>query len=142
MSCLPHNPGVVLCIGNEPVHLNLRCSLLKEHGWYVLSSASGHQGLLRFQTEMAVQAVILDVEMGTDGAESALIAGQLKSMRPSVPVILLVTEGEALVDGALQCADVVVPRSEISKLLEVLNKVRSCSSIDSFDQLGPECTRR
>jgi hypothetical protein len=27
----------VCCIGNDPLSLNLRCTLLKEHGWNVFS---------------------------------------------------------------------------------------------------------
>jgi len=85
--------NAVLCIGNDPIHLNLRCSLLKEHGWNVLSAGSGHEGVIRFGQE-AVDAVVVDLD--DDGAEAALITGELKRLRPEVPVIILVTDAEGL----------------------------------------------
>jgi CheY-like chemotaxis protein len=99
----------VLCIGNDPIHLNLRCALLKEYGWNVLSSGSGHEGVIRFGQER-VDAVILD--LNDDGVESALIAGELKRLRPEVPVIMLVAEMNALAPGATDQADAVVVKSE------------------------------
>ena len=75
MPSSPARLGTVLCIGNEPVHLNLRCSFLKKHGWQVLSSGNGHEGVLRFGSK-TVQVVILD--LGDDGVEAALIARELR----------------------------------------------------------------
>ena len=65
----------VLCIGNDPINLNLRCALLKEHGWSVLSSGSGHEGVIRFNQEV-VDVVVVDLD--DDGTEAALITGELK----------------------------------------------------------------
>ena len=53
----------VLCIGSNAVHLNLRCSLLREHGWNVFSSGSGYEGLVRLGTQ-AIDLVILDLDNG------------------------------------------------------------------------------
>lgn len=55
--------------------------LLKEHGWNVLSSGSGHQGVIRFSQE-EVDAVVVDLN---GGAEAALITGELKRLRPEIP---------------------------------------------------------
>jgi len=104
----------VLCIGNDPVNLNLRCSLLKEHGWNVLSSGSGHEGVIRFSQE-AVDAVVVD--LNGSGDESALITGELKRLHPEVPVIVLVTAGRNLADGATQQANVVIPKSQEASML-------------------------
>lgn len=101
--------GCVLCIGSDPVHLNLRCCLLAEHGFKVLSTGSAHEGVIRFGQEK-VDAVVVDLD--TDGAEAALITGELKRLRPQVPVIMVVTDGRALVDGATQQADAVVVKSQ------------------------------
>ncbi|HET6181264.1 MAG TPA: response regulator [Candidatus Sulfotelmatobacter sp.] len=109
----------VLCIGNDPVHLNLRCSLLKQNGWNVVSASSGHEGVIRFGQEQ-VDAVILD--LNGDGVESALIAGELKRLRPEVPVIMLVVEGKGLAPGATVQADtLVVKPEETDRLLDALN---------------------
>jgi CheY-like chemotaxis protein len=104
----------VLCIGNDPVHLNLRCSLLKEHGWTVLSSGSGHEGVIRFSQDV-VDAVVVDLNNGV--AESALIAGELKRLRPEVPVIVLVAEGNHLAEVAPQLANLVIPKSQEASML-------------------------
>lgn len=106
--------SAVLCIGNDPVHLNLRCSLLKEHGWNVLSSGSGHEGLIRFGQEV-VDAVVVD--LNDDGTEAALITGELKRLRPEVPVIILVTDEKALANGATQQANAVVVKSQEAGML-------------------------
>jgi two-component system, NtrC family, response regulator GlrR len=95
----------VRCIGNDPLSLNLRCALLNEHGWNVFSSGSGYEGVPRFGQE-AVDAVVVD--LNDDGAEAALIAGELKRLRPGVPVIILLPDGHVLGNGATQQANAVV----------------------------------
>lgn len=118
MSTPERSARSVLCIGSNAVHLNLRCSLLREHGWNVFSSGSGHEGLVRLGTQ-AIDLVILDLDNG--GVEAALVAGELKRLRPNVQVIMLVTDRESLVEGALDSADAVLLRSEVGvKLLEAL----------------------
>ena len=100
----------VLCIGNDPVSLNQRCSLLKQHGWRVLSSGNAHEGVLRFGQEQ-VNTVVVD--LNDDGTEAALIIGELKRLRPEVPVILMKGEN-VLATGATQQASAVVPKSRES----------------------------
>ena len=88
--------------------LNLRCSLLRRHGWEVLSSGNGHKGILRFGHEV-VGAVVVD--LSDDGSEAALIIGELKRLRPEVSVILMKDES-ALAPGAAQQASAVVLKSQ------------------------------
>jgi CheY-like chemotaxis protein len=104
----------VLCIGNDLVNLNLRCALLREHGWSVLSSGTGHDGIIRFGQE-EVDAVVLD--LNHDGSESALIAAELKRQSPAVPVIMLIGDANTLAPGATAQADAVVLKSEEAKAL-------------------------
>ena len=108
----PHRCAV-LCIGNDPIHLNLRCSLLTEQDWRVLTAGSGYEGVIRFSQE-PVDAVVMDLD--GDGAESALITGELKRLRPRVPVIQVV-DGKNLSEGATAQADAVVAKSEESQVL-------------------------
>jgi CheY-like chemotaxis protein len=99
----------VLCIGNDAVSLNLRCSNLRKHGWNVLSSGSGYEGVLQF-TRQIVDAVVVD--LNDDGTEAALIIGELKRLRPEVPVIMVATDEKLLAPGATKQADAVIIKSQ------------------------------
>jgi len=113
---LPRNGLRILCIGDDPVRLNLRCSFLQKHGFKVIGSASGYDGLIRFREEV-VGAVVLDLE------EAALVAGELKRISPEIPIVILITNGQ-VVDERLQCASVATLRSSAPDgLLAVLNKL-------------------
>jgi CheY-like chemotaxis protein len=104
----------VLCIGNDLVNLNLRCALLREHGWRVLSSGTGHDGVTRFGQE-TVDVVVLDLD--DDGSESALIAAEIKRLRPAVPILMLIGDPNTLAPGATAQADAVVLKSEETQTL-------------------------
>jgi DNA-binding response OmpR family regulator len=115
----------VLCIGSEAISLHRRCSFLREQGWRVLSSSSGHEGIFRFTAE-PVDVVVVD--LNGDGSDGALIAGELKRLRPEVPVIILITDGETLAEGALASADAVVLRSDQhQELLKALEASQAAS---------------
>jgi DNA-binding response OmpR family regulator len=109
--------NTILCIGNDPVHLNLRCTFLKEQGWSVISSGSGHEGVNQFQREPTEVAVL---DLNDDGSESALIAGELKRIDPSVRIVILETGGQALAKGVMECADAIIRKSDEQGLLQVL----------------------
>lgn len=111
------SPRTVLCIGSEAISLYRRCAFLREHGWRVLSSASGHEGIRRFTSEPAAAVV---VDLNGDGTEGALIAGELKRIRPNIPVIILIADGDHLVEGALDNANAVISRSDHPELLKAL----------------------
>jgi DNA-binding response OmpR family regulator len=112
---------IVLCIGSDLVSLNLRCTLLKEQGWHAQSAGGGSQGIFSF-TQEAVDVVVVD--LNGDGTDTALITGELKRLRPEIPVIVLVARRETIIEGALQQADAVVLKSEeTTELPEVLRRV-------------------
>jgi len=112
---------VVLCIGRSPIELNLRCALLREHGWDVVSAGTGYEGVFQF-SKQAVDAVVLDLD--EDGSEAALITAELKRHRPDVPVIFLIEDGKALTGGATDQADALVFKSEeAQKLVAVLTEL-------------------
>src|SRR5437588_555714 len=119
MQSLRGGPGSVLCIGDEAVRLNLRCSFLKEHGRLVMSSGAAHEGIISF-SKADVDAAIL--EFDTE-AEACLVAAELKRLRPNVPVIVLVPADRALLDRKMQCVDVVLSSSDQSSLLRALESL-------------------
>lgn len=104
----------VLCIGSDLINLNLRCSLLRKHGWDVVSSSSGHDGVFRF-AKGNFQAVVLD--LNDDGAEAALIAAELKRQRPRIRIIMLITNMEGLAPRATEQADAVILKSQEETIL-------------------------
>jgi CheY-like chemotaxis protein len=110
----------VLCIGDDPIRLNLRCAVLKQHGCQVLTAASGHDGILRCGRQ-PVDAIVLEAD--GDGSESALIVAELKRLYPQIPVIMLLARGNSLVRQATALADFVVRQSKNpSKLLAAVDK--------------------
>jgi DNA-binding NtrC family response regulator len=111
----------VLCIGSDAVLQNLRCSFLRKHGWTVFGSGSGYDGVMRFGQE-SVDAVVID--LNNDGTEAALIIGELKRLRPEVPVIILITAGAILAPGATSLADAIVDKAqENTRLIPTLNRL-------------------
>ena len=66
------------------------------------------------------------VDLNGGGDESALITGELKRLRPEVPVIILVTAGRNLAHGATQQANVVIQKAqEASTLVDALKALLS-----------------
>jgi hypothetical protein len=57
------------------------------------------------------------IDLDDDGAEAALITGELKRLRPALPVIILVTDASKLANGATQQANSVVMKSEEAREL-------------------------
>jgi CheY-like chemotaxis protein len=104
----------VLCIGSDFVNLNLRCTLLNSYGWKTVSSGNGHEGVFRF-AQGGIDLVVLDLD--SDGTQAALIAGELKRLHPSVPIIMLFANKEGLVPNATAQADAVVLKSEEERVL-------------------------
>ena len=86
----------------------------------MLSSGNGHEGILRFGQEV-VNAVVVD--LNDDGSEAALIIGELKRLRPEVPVIL-VKEANSLAQEATQQASAVVLKSQ-----EAVNLVNALKAV-------------
>jgi CheY-like chemotaxis protein len=82
-----------------------------------LSSGSGFEGVKQFERE-SVDAVVID--LNDDGSEAALIAGQIKQMRPEIPVVFVVSDPKLLVAGATKQADAVVSKAEEKAHLPVL----------------------
>ena len=62
-----------------------------------------------------MDAVVVDLD--DDGSEAALIIGELKRLRPEVPVIMLATDEKLLAPGATQQADAVIMKSQEDRSL-------------------------
>jgi CheY-like chemotaxis protein len=104
----------VLCIGDDPVPLNFRCSLLSKIGYNVLSAGSGHEGIRVFSKDH-VDAVVVDLDH--DNAEAALVTGELKRLRSSTPIAVLVDDPSSIAPDARPSAEAIISKAEESRLL-------------------------
>lgn len=106
--------NTLLCVHRNPDQL----SLLEEHGYELITAASGCEGL-RLLMSRPVDAIVLEYHLGlldgavVDGAiiDGATIADEIKRLRPAVPIVMLADHLE-LPDGALNSVDAVVTKSD------------------------------
>jgi DNA-binding response OmpR family regulator len=76
----------VLLVDDEPLSREFYMDLLTEHGFTVLSAASGPEGL-RLASERSIEAVLLDIVMpGMSGLE---VLQTMQARDPDLPVIML-----------------------------------------------------
>lgn len=101
--------STLLCVHRNPDQL----SLLEEHGYELITAASGSEGL-RLLMSRPVDAIVLEYHLGLlDGAviDGATIADEIKRLRPAVPIVMLADHLE-LPDGVLKSVDAVVTKSD------------------------------
>ena len=89
--------SILLCIHRDPTQL----SLLTEHGYELATATTGSDGLRLFMSR-PVDAVVLDYHLGLVG--DAIVADEIKRVRPDVPIVMLVDQVELPVE-ALKSVD-------------------------------------
>ena len=108
----------LVCIDDDLNALIGYQSLLWNHGYNVLISTSGSQGL-ELAKSLPIDAVILDFEM--PGMDGGMVATQVKEFKPHVPVMML-TAHASLPDEVLEHVDVLFRKGESpQELLAVLH---------------------
>jgi CheY-like chemotaxis protein len=83
-SALPKK--VVLCVDDDEAGLRVRKMLFEAHGYQVLCSKGGPDGLRKF-TENKIDAVILDYFMPE--MDGGMVAAQMKALKPEVAILML-----------------------------------------------------
>jgi len=96
--------NTLLCVHRNPAQL----SLLQENGYELLTASNGHEALRLFMSR-PVDAIVLEYHLGL--LDGAIIADEIKRVRPEVPVVML-TEHLELPEGALKSVDAVVTKSD------------------------------
>ncbi|MGA9075961.1 MAG: response regulator [Candidatus Sulfotelmatobacter sp.] len=96
--------STLLCIHRDPAQL----SLLRENGYELVTATNGHDGLRLFASQ-PVDAIVLEYHLGL--LDGAVIAAEIKRVRPTVPIVML-TEHLELPDGALKSVDALVVKSD------------------------------
>jgi CheY-like chemotaxis protein len=105
----------IVCIDDNLDTLIGYQSLLWNHGYNVLISTSGAQGL-ELVKSLPIDAVILDFEMPE--MDGGVVATHIKNFKPHVPVMML-TAHESLPDEVLEHVDVFFPKGESPRELLV-----------------------
>jgi DNA-binding response OmpR family regulator len=94
----------LLCIHRDPAQLGS----LKENGYELVTAANVHEGLQLFMSR-PVDAIVLEYHLGL--LDGAVIADEIKQVRPEVPIVMLIDHLE-LPDGALKSVDALVAKSD------------------------------
>jgi len=94
----------LLCIHRDPVQLGL----LEEKGYQLINATNAPDGLRLFMSR-PVDAVVLEHQL--DVLEGSVLATEIKRVRPTIPIVMLVDHLE-LPDGALKSVDAIVAKSD------------------------------
>ena len=117
-------PQTIVCIDDDLDTLIGYQSLLWNHGYNVLISTNGSQGV-ELVKSLPIDAVILDFQM--PGMDGGMVATQIKEFKPNVPVMML-TAHESLPDEVLDQVDMFFPKGESTQeLLAALHAMLSGS---------------
>jgi CheY-like chemotaxis protein len=109
----------VLHFSCDPVALAEREGLLKHAGYQVHNATDGFDAI-QVSTSGQVDAVLLD--LNRNPAEIALIAQEIRRLRPELPTVVLTERSES--QDAPKSASLLVPRQRSSKsLMKSLQKI-------------------
>jgi DNA-binding response OmpR family regulator len=84
--------GTLLCIHRDPAQL----TLLIEHGYELATAATGSDGLRLFMSR-PVDAVVIEYHLGL--LDGTTLAGEIKRVRPVVPIVMVADHVELPVDA-------------------------------------------
>ncbi len=101
--------STLLCIHRDPAQL----SLLQDNGYDLVTAANGHEGLRLFMSR-PVDAIVLEYYLGL--LDGAIIADEIKHVRPDVPIVMLADHLE-LPNGALKSVDALVTKADEAHFL-------------------------
>ena len=96
--------NTLLCIHRDPSEL----SLLKENGYEVVTATNGREALRLFMSR-PVDVIVIEYHLGL--LDGALIATEIKQVRPEVPIVML-TDNADLPGCALKSVDALVAKSD------------------------------
>jgi DNA-binding response OmpR family regulator len=101
--------STLLCIHRDPTQL----SLLKEHGYELLTATNGREGLRLFMSQ-PVDAIVLDYQLGL--LDGGIVAAAIKEVQPDVPIVML-AEALELSVAALNSVDALVAKADLAQSL-------------------------
>lgn len=117
--------ATILCVDDEKVPLELRSELLTSAGYQVITAQSSDEAIDLFQNTPSISAVVLDFFMPK--VNGRMVAEQLKSIRPRVPIIML-TGARPILDEVIGRVDAWIvkgdsrPEELLSELKKLINR--------------------
>jgi CheY-like chemotaxis protein len=78
--------GIILCVEDEELQLQLRKMQFESEGFHVLAARSGSAALEIFRSQ-PVDAVVMDYWLS--GSNGTTIAEEMKRLRPKTPIVML-----------------------------------------------------
>jgi DNA-binding response OmpR family regulator len=81
---------------------------LQDEGYELVTATNGSEGLRLFMSR-PVDAIVLEYHLGL--LDGAIIAHEIKQVRPEVPIVMLTDDFE-LPDGALKSVDAIVTKAD------------------------------
>jgi DNA-binding NtrC family response regulator len=101
--------GTPLCIHRDPAQL----SLFKKNGYELRTATNPRDGLRLFVLQTG-NAIGIEYHLGL--LDGALVAAEIKQVRPRVPMVMLADRSE-LPEGVLKSVDVLVANSDAPQFL-------------------------
>jgi DNA-binding response OmpR family regulator len=101
--------STLLCIHRDPGQL----LHLEENGYRLVTATNGGEGLRLFMSR-TVDAVVIEYHLGL--LDGAVVASEIKQVRPQVPIIM-VCDNLELPEDALKSVDAIVVRSDGHRFL-------------------------
>jgi len=118
----------ILCVDDERSGLLMRRLLLESQGYRVLTSESGVEGIAVLRAE-AVDLVLLDYMM--PGEDGSVVAEKMKSIRPSVPILMLSAYVDLPSEMLIHVDRYVIKGQSPEGLLSAVAELLKSSSTDS-----------
>jgi DNA-binding NtrC family response regulator len=112
--------GTLLCIRRDPAQL----SLLKKNE--LLTATKARDGLRLFVLQTA-DAIVIEYHLGL--LDGAVVAAEIKQMRPRVPIVMLADHPE-LPEDALKSVDVLVANSGVPQFLSEADRLALSHKLD------------
>jgi len=122
---MSRRPLTILCIADDWNELMARKLLLEQHGYHVIESSDGVEGLRVFHKHW-VDAVVVDYQM--PGLSGDAIAVRMKGLKGQIPILLVSSYGP-LPPKKLRSVDLFLskslePRLLVPSLRKLLSKPR------------------
>jgi len=121
----------IVCIDDDLDTLTGYQSLLWNHGYNVLISTSGSQGV-ELAKSLPIDGLIVDFQMPE--LNGGVVAIEVKKLKPQLPVMML-TGHKSIPDEVLQHVDVLFPKGESpQQLVEALHAIFQSDSFKLTQQ--------